>query len=125
MGRDVLQGLESILDEPQARAPPVRGRVVVDKAAQVVALMCTGLLPLDVGESHLPVAQDLAGELPLFRRHEHRPLRLGHQATDLRYLAVRDVAPDPVAWVGGNPLTSDRVKRLRQRADEGVAVEWP
>src|SRR6266542_4478369 len=40
MGGDMLQGLEPILDEPDARAPALRLGVGADQRPQVVALVC-------------------------------------------------------------------------------------
>src|SRR5262249_25425867 len=48
--RDVQEGLQPVLDEPQNGPPPAGARVLRDERAQIVALVHASLLALDVGE---------------------------------------------------------------------------
>src|SRR5215470_12437315 len=58
MRRHVLQGLEPVLDESQARPAAVLGRPSPDERAQVLALVHAGLLALDVREADVPMVED-------------------------------------------------------------------
>src|SRR5262245_61149604 len=103
MGGDVLQGFESVLDEPQGRALPVCRCILGNQGAQVVTLMGARLLALDVGDVHAPMVQDLTGELPFFGGDEYGALRLGQQAAHVVERAIWGVARQPVIRTGSDP----------------------
>src|SRR5437762_11734799 len=75
VGGDVLEGLETILDEPHARPPAVRRRVGADQRPQIVALVGARFLALYVRQLHAPVVQDETGTLPLLSADGHVALR--------------------------------------------------
>src|SRR6266851_3948968 len=125
MSRDVLERLQAVLDEGQARPPTVRRDPRRDEPAQVQALVHAGLLALHVREPHLPAVEDQPRELALLGGDEHRLGRLRDEPTQLLDRAVWRVEPEPAGQIGRDPRAADPVQGLAQPLDQRGTRQRP
>src|SRR5262245_31401821 len=123
VGRDVLERLEAILDEPDAWASTAGFRIRVDQRSQVVTLVRPGLLALDVRQLHAPLLQDEPGEFAFLGGHENASLGLADQPAELIERTVCRVVPDPAGAIGGDPLAPHVVEGFREPGDQLIPWE--
>ena len=94
------------------------GRYILgNKRTQVLTLVGARFLTLDIAEVNIPMLQDLSGELPFLRGHQHDVFGLSKQAAYIVERTIWYMQVEPALTVGGDPGTPHLVKRMRQRAD--------
>jgi len=96
------------------QGPPAAAGPAGEEPPQVVALVAPGFLALDASRVDSPGVQDPPAELALLGGDDHRRGRYSHQAAQFVQRSVGRVVRQPVARVGGDPLSADVVEGLAQ-----------